>query len=353
MIPYILIIFLACGTAYVGRKSQSAAFERLCIWSVGIILILFAGLRSYRVGTDTGNYVRIWTYSQSLSEALSSQMEIGYLILMWVTRNLSDNYAVLLTAIAIIVVTLYLSTIVKLVDRYEFGVYVFIALNSYAGFFNGARQAIAVAICFFALRFLLDKRFVPYIACIAIAMVFHKTALVALPLYFLATSEIKLKRLLGLLATVIVLTGFIRLFVGLASEFLDDRFANYATQGEVGGAVVTFTLAIQVGILFWFRKRVVDDRDRYMRLLNVYLISLVPALVTVFAGIDPSGIMRLTAYFTGAEILLWPMVFQQVRRTRQAQLIGFSFLLITMMYFIIFTRAFSGMTPYELNTGLW
>lgn len=353
MTPYLLVLFVATTATYFGRVSGSVGIQRASLVAVAIFLICFAGFRDYHVGTDTGNYVYNFYRSHSLKEAQLGNMEFGYVAFVWLTRLLSDNYAVLLLSIAAIVVAFYLSTIVRFVDRYEFGVYLFIVFGSYTWLFNGARQAIAGAICFWALRFVINRRLVPYVACIAAAMLFHKTAIVALPIYFLATPDLKLKRLISLAAAIVLFAVFIRIFVGIASQFLDDRFAGYSAQKSRGGEVVTAYLTGEAGLFLWLRRRITVNLDLYDKFLNIYLVALVPAYVTVISSVDPSGLMRLATYFSGAEILLWPMIFREIRRTRQRALVGLSFLAVTIAYFILTTDGFANLTPYRMNGGLF
>ena len=109
------------------------------------------GLRDYQVGTDTGNYVRQFRLSESFSSVTERKTEIAYNLLSWGARWLSDSYSALLLLIAAIVVTCYVSTIVRLTRRYETALYLFVVFGIYTFFFNGARQGIAAAICFAAL----------------------------------------------------------------------------------------------------------------------------------------------------------------------------------------------------------
>ena len=46
---------------------------------------------------------------------------------------------------------------------------------------------------------------------------------------------------------------------------------------------------------------------------NIYLIGLVPALASTLSGVNPSGLLRLHLYFSSVAILMWPMVFLQLR----------------------------------------
>jgi hypothetical protein len=352
MTPYIALLALVVLVAYLGRRAGRTSGRLLGAAAACLLLILYAGLRDYRVGTDTGNYVYLFSHIDLLNvdSPLPTHTEIGYAVLNWIARSTSESYASLLLFIATVVVVLYVSTIVRLVKRYEVGVYLFVTLGSYTFLFNGARQAIAAAICFWALRFVLDRRLVFYALAVAIAMLFHKTAIAALPIYFLATPRFRLSRAVGLLIMALVFAAFAGELAGLATELLDDRFASYTVAGEGGGAVLTSFLIAQGLLLTWLRQFVRHDRDVYTRLLNVYLLSFVPAIVSVASGTNPSGLLRLHVYFSGVAILMWPMVFDAIHAARQTRAIAFAFVIVTMAFFLMTTMTFSDLTPYRLHT---
>lgn len=352
MIPYIILLAFVTITAYFGRRYGNNFIRHLSIFIVAIALILFAGLRDFRVGTDTGTYVMHFNASDSFS-IVSERQDTGYYLLSWLARWFSDSYSMLLIMIALIVVPCYLSTIVRVVRRYETAVFLFITLGAYTFFFNGARQGIAAAICFLAIPFLLQRRLWPYIALIGIAITFHRTALIAIPLYWIASSEIRIQRLAILGIATAISVVFLNVFVNLATELLSDKFANYAEVGEGGGEIWVAFLVSQ-GILLYFFKWIVPDRDGwYARLLNIYLAGLVPALASTLSGVNPSGVLRLHLYFSSMAILLWPMVFVQIRASDSKFLLAIGFFTVTLVFFIMTTSAFSKLIPYRLNTSIF
>lgn len=351
MTPYLLLLVFVTCLAYLGRRSGHTLIRWASLWMVGAALVLFAGLRDFRVGLDTGNYVRHFRSSESFDSVARGNMEIGYNFLSWLARSISDSYSVLLLLIATLVVACYLPTIVKLSRRYETALFLFITLGVYTFFFNGARQGIAAAICFAALPFLLQRRAWPYFFTIAFAVLFHKTALVALPLYFLAAPRISAVRLGLLAAAAAVLMVFLRALVGLAAGLLDDKFAGYAEAGE-GGGTVMLTFLLGQGAVLLFMKRLVrpDQRELYCRLLNIYLIGLVIAVAAVMSSVNPSGLLRLHIYFSPMAILLWPIVFQQFANTSMRGLVALGFLIVTVGFFALTTTTFSNLTPYRINS---
>ncbi|MBY6104733.1 EpsG family protein [Marinobacter nauticus] len=353
MIPYLVLLFVALGTAYLGRRYGSSGVRLISVVLVAALLVLFAGLRNRSVGTDTGNYVSWLDVITSVEAALTFPVELGYSLLVLISGWLSDGYALLLLLTATIIVCLYVSTIFRLARRYEIALFAFITLGFYTFFFNGARQGVAAAICFFALPWLIERKAIPYFALVAFATLFHKTALVAAPLYFIAASRVGWREMAFIVAGVVLMTGFLSAFTQFAASFIDEKYATYGQAGEGGGGVKVTFLVGQGLLLLLFSKQVRDTSGFYARLLNIYLIGLIPALASVIGSVNPSGILRLTIYFSQTSILLWPIVILSFRNMKSRALISVGFLIVAIFHFVLTTSSFSGLTPYRINSELF
>lgn len=352
MIPYLWLLVFVTVTAFFGRRSGSRLIRWGSVAVVGAALVAFAGLRDRSIGTDTETYLSHFYASDRFSIVFERQ-DFAYYVLSWIARSLSDDYAALLLLIGAVVVVGYMSAIVRLVRRYETALYLFVALSVYTFFFNGARQGIAAAICFAAIPYLLERRLWPYMGLVLMAATFHRSALIALPLYWLASRDVRWTRLVGVGIATVVTVVFLGLFVGLAAELLSDKYARYAEAGEGGGKVWVTYLVGQGALLYFFRRVVSDSDGRYGRLLNIYLVGLVPALASTLSSVDPSGLLRLHLYFSPVAILLWPMVFQQFGTSALRGLLSSGFFAVTLAFFIMTTSTFSKLVPYRINTGLF
>ena len=353
MTPYLALLFCAATAGTLGRHYGGDGVKRLNLLFVAGLLIFFAGFRHRAVGTDTGTYVSWLTRVTSFEEALEFQTEIGYNLLIWFSSSLSDSYALLLVVIGVLVVGCYLTTIASLVKNYEFAIFVFISLGVYTFFFNAARQGIAVALCFAALPWLLKREAIPYFLLIAVAVLFHKTAIIAAPLYFVARPNVGLKDIVMVVLGTAIVAASISSLAQLVASFLDDRFASYGEEGSGGGHVQVAFLAVQGMLLLLFKGQVKEHRDWYNRLLNIYLLGLIPAFASIVASVNPSGILRLTAYFSHASIVLWPMVLLSYSRVRNRTIFLLGFLVCAVVYYVLTTSNFSGLYPYRLNSSLF
>lgn len=348
MIPYLILLFTVTTIAYAGRRNGSKGVQYLSVGIIVLLLTLFAGLRYRFVGTDTGNYVRMFLRTNSFSDIWQST-EIGYNVLMLLAKSLSDNYASILILIALTVVGCYISTIVRLTKRYETAIFIFITLGAYTFFFNGARQGIAAAICFLAIPWLLERKPKQYFLFVGLAFTFHHTALIAALLYFLAVPRIGWRQIAIIAGGSVVMTLFLATFVQLATVLVDDKYAAYAAEHEGGGYIMVTFLVAQGALLYFLRNKAKDSFGYYPQLLNIYLIGLIPLIAAVFSNVNPSGIIRLHMYFSTTAILLWPMVFLGISKSKQKIFISLCFLLFTLLFFYVTTSTFSNLVPYRIN----
>lgn len=348
MTPYLLLLFAVVIIAYLGRRYGSRSLQLISLSLIVLLLIVFAGLRDRLVGTDTSSYVSIFGEVNSFSDIWRTT-EVGFNVLMLLAKSISTNYAAMLILIASITVSLYVSAITHMTKRYETALFLFITLGAYTFAFNGARQAIAAAICFFALPWLLKRKPIGYFLWIALAFSFHHSALIAAPLYLLATPRTGWRQLSAIAVATAAAIVFLKVFVQLAAELLNDRYVSYAVASEGGGVVVSTFLVIQGLVFFLLKEKVVDTNGNYQRLLNIYLIGFIPVIAAVVSNVNPSGLLRLHPYFAYTAILLWPMIFQSIKNQHERNVLGFAFILFYITFFYMTTSAFSDLAPYVIN----
>ncbi|WP_083868165.1 EpsG family protein [Halomonas smyrnensis] len=238
MIPYLILLFVTVGLAHVGRRYRDLVIERFTLVVVVGVLVFFAGARDLSVGTDTWSYVGWLDAITSLESIFKLPVEPGFSALVLISGLVSDGYFFYLTAIALVTVFFWIATIYRLVPRYEIAIFVFITLGFYTFAFNGARQGVAIAICFSAFPYLLERKFIRYVAIIAVATLFHKTALIAIPIYFLAIPQAGWRQFWIVISAGLIMSVILPQFSDLAASFIDKKYAKYGVE-EAGGGEIT------------------------------------------------------------------------------------------------------------------
>lgn len=340
MLPYFLILSFVLFWILLEEK----ALNRKAFWTPFVALSLFAGVRSYLVGTDSGTYTRNFRSSLDIYNfEFEEFIEPGYQTLEYSLLQLTHNYFWLFFVTALIVVYCYLSIIKKYSVNYGFSVFLFIALGVYTFFFNGLRQGLAMAIFALALPYLLEKRLIPYLIICFLAFLFHSTALFMIPFYFLV--NLRIKPIYKILATFLGSLFVSRFLVNYISAS-NDRYEGYAAADQEGGGYVTLGFYTILIFVIYLIIRIYKIKDKqFMQLFAFYAIGVVFIIPIAMLGANPSGPQRLLTYFTWTLILILPIIFKRINNIY----ITSSAVILFIIYFTLTTSAFSNLSPYIIN----
>lgn len=340
MLPYLLVLSFIMSWIALEKKS----LNRKSFWLPLIVLVLFASIRSYHVGTDGRTYVKPFI-SQLDVEYFQFQenIEIGYQLLEYLLLSLTSNYFWLFFVTALIVVYCYLAIIKRYSVNYWFSIFLFVTLGVYTFFFNGLRQGLAMAIFALALPYLLEKKLVLYLIIIATASLFHITALFMIPFYFLVNLRIKpFYKIIATFLGSLCVSNFLVQYISGTNE----RYEGYAKADQESGGYITlgFYTIIMIFIYFFIRIYKVKDKQ-FIQIFTFYAVGVVFIIPIAMLGANPSGPQRLLIYFTWTLILILPIIFKKINNIYITSLAVILFII----YFILTTSAFSNLSPYILN----
>jgi hypothetical protein len=277
------------GAIQFARSAQVATSVRLFITAAALTALMI-GLR-YRVGGDWFAYLDIYAniYFQPLGSALRYS-DPGYAFLNWVATRIGAGIwfpnlicAILFTAgigrlslrqpqpwLAMLVAVPYFIIVVSM---------------------GYTRQAAAIGIVAFAMANADEKNIVRTVMLLGVAALFHKTAILMLPL---ALGPIALRRIFTAIVGGI---AFLVLFVLLLRSQSNDLITNYVQSNyDSQGAGIRIAMNVVAGGLFLLlRKRLMlNDYQRTYWMLNAGLtFASVVALVNLSAS---SGVDRLALF---------------------------------------------------------
>ena len=198
MIPYFILLLIVVFLAFLKSKFKSSQALNV---TIGIVLILFSGLRAGSVGADTSSYFYFYQYGndyQNIGELLdsNSSVEIGFRLVEWISKLITNEPYILLIISSIIFVTFCVISIERLSANHTISYFSLVCFGIYTFSFNGIRQGIAVGICMLALYYVIHKSFIKYSFLVILAFFFHKSAILLLPFYFILRSEFTKKHFL-------------------------------------------------------------------------------------------------------------------------------------------------------------
>ncbi|MDR3365995.1 MAG: EpsG family protein [Prevotellaceae bacterium] len=318
----------------------------IILWSLFVLLLFFSGFR-WDVGIDWKSYV-----NSMQNEALLEHYEFGNLLI----RNLLHSYGYVdgrywLWVMALLTLFFFFYSIKQYSVNPAYSAILFICLGPYWDSLNGVRQFLSIALFAYSWQFLIHKQFIRYAITILVASCFHFSALMLLPIYFMARIKFRKKVLINLFMLTIPLSFFLPSVLSqIASLF--SRYEVYATSKFIQSNpnVLSNLRCIFPTILFIVCMVLYDKlKEKNIVFLNLSLIYIF--LTMLFPNI--SLMIRIGFYFQVAFIFLIPLINQCVSRMN-GQLFnvfvicyGSAFIFITQL-----SRPVSNIIPFELKFDL-
>lgn len=276
--------------------------QRMAWAFLGVLFTLMIGLR-YQVGGDWDAY--LWHYDLTLGVPLSEAIGItdpGYALLNWLSGLVGGQvYLVNLVSGAIVMVGVigfsrrqplpWLALLVAVP-------YLIIVVAM-----GYSRQGVALGFALLALVALMDGRVRRFVLLVAVGALFHKTALVLLPLALLARSRNRMWTLVW-----VGLTG-LGLGVAILAEYYESLWQNYVVAQMVseGGPIRVAMNALPALLLLMFRKKLVPDENE--RRLWVWIAILSLACIPLI-GLASTAVDRVALYLMPLQLY----VFSRIHR---------------------------------------
>lgn len=327
---YCLLVISICNK----KNKKLFTIISLCL------MIFFASVRS--VGSDWLLYKTIYS-----RQSFSDRFDIGYKLLMKACYCIfHNNYFFVTLFISICTILIVYSVIKKESKALEISLFLFVTLGFYTKSFNIMKQMLAVAVTFYGARFITERKLCKYVITIFIASLFHKTALIMIPFYWL--SDLKISK--G--------TSIITFFSIILSLLLFNKIFNFVTLNIDQYQVYnTYTLGIESGIgtvlnilffgilvlflLFNYEKMLkVDENNKYF--INMCSFSL-PILILS---------LKNTLFF---RIALYPLIYiilplvniDKVFSDSSRRFFNLCFYVLVSFFYFLTVYGFGGVYPYK------
>lgn len=259
-----------------------------------IIAVLFLGLAT--CGEDYASYERIFNSSIEPAYWSETRMEIGFLIFNIVCKLLFRKFWIYHIVWAIVMLSLIYSTI----EKYRSIIHPGFAILAYSSIFmiqslDLMRINIAIAIVFFAIRYLIEKKYIKYAFVIFVAFLFHKSALcMYIPLFIIVLFRFKAHYIMKSF----VLIGGALVIIALRKYIFNGDFLGFqylSVDGRLGLAVFIYPMPIILSLL-WARinnRKLLNDRF-VICLITIFVSSIAIHFISYYVNVFG----RLMFYFT-------------------------------------------------------
>ncbi|MEP0727849.1 EpsG family protein, partial [Marinobacter sp.] len=298
--PYLALLLLYFYFITLRLLVKPSGYSFLYLFA--FCLVAFSGLR-HSVGTDYWTYVN---FIVDIYKGYDSYMEPGFEAMVRIVGE--PRFVFFLSSL------LTVCGFFSYFKLYPPGVAISLGLFFllpifYLSSFNGVRQFIAVGIFLAALRFVVNRRLVLYIFAILLAGIFHKSAILLLPAYFVLRSRYLPLVLVVFSFLLFEMSYLIRDFTiifGFSDKYFGDGFSNE----------VNYKSLFVVPVYLWFLKTFAHLRCELVLktvLVNMMGVSSLLAVVPLLIEIPSSIVLRMSTYFTPAILLLVPVYFYSIR----------------------------------------
>lgn len=308
-----------------GYELRRSRLTNFCLLVTTVTLISIAGFR-YHVGSDYKSYAELYyQYIKTPVRDLFTLNEPVFPVVGFLCGKVASTSALFFLIMSIFTVgTILVSTYLESPD-FLFVTLMFIFTGCWHGTFNGMRQYLAIAIIYAGRDYIFDRKFLNYcIVCFG-AFLCHKSALVAIALYFIYSDEIKVSRIVEVVfGSVLILFSYGTVFrvIGWMNqeEFL---VTDYAT-----ASVSFFRVAVGVvpGILatYYAFKKDLDEEQRFY-----FYLLLANAAVKLATG--QSAYLARFAMYTGIFV---PLGLNSITKATDEKYYTFFRRLIIFLYFV-------------------
>ncbi|MDR7135852.1 hypothetical protein J2X06_003070 [Lysobacter niastensis] len=278
---WLMFLVPAWGVLMPGRLPQRQAWWIWC--GVGAFFALMMGLR-HEVGGDWFNYVPHFqaTARMTFLEALQ-RSDPGYYALNWLAARLGGS----IYTVNLVCAALMMWGTVAFCRRQPNPWLALLAAVPYMLVVVGmgyTRQSVALGFALLGLVALGDKRVRSFVVWVAVGALFHKSAVLLLPIAALATSRNRLTT--GLL----VLVSTALLYYLLLADSAENLWINYveADMQSQGGAIRVAMNVVPALLLVVLGKRLEPDpaARRLWSWMAVFALACVPMVAVSSTAVD-------------------------------------------------------------------
>jgi len=278
-IPYVISLFFLLLLSFLDIKTKGVGRSYVRIISVCFIIWYF-GLRGF-VGSDFTSYYLFYQNVPNLSEfsfkeSTDAYFEPGFVFFSSIIKSISDSYHFFVFFNTIFDIGLLLIIFKRYCNEYfVFSIAIFFVFGGELEI-NLLRNIKSILFFLISLKYLRNRKMLPYLLLNVICLTFHATAIFFLPLYFFLHKISKRV----FLSIFIIGFGFyflqikyISLIVGLLSNALGGIYLLKATdylESDNSGITLAFIYVLVPFLLIYKNYDTIVSRNNY----NVLFVNL-------------------------------------------------------------------------------
>lgn len=321
------------AVGYRGTKQQGINY--ICLGAIFLILFGLAALR-LGVGNDYGDYTIV---CHEIYVGGYVVTEIGF---NWVVKILyalagGEAYLLMFAFFAFLTVYLFLKVIYDQTTNFAMGFFLFMAFGLYFRSYNTVRYYFALALALYAMGYVIRKEYGKFLIIVGLAALFHKSVLVVIPIYVLASFPWK-KWFACVIAVGSVGMLLFQEYIMKIALFLYPSYEGTIYLEDIDGIIGSLNSIGRCGLvllfgIFMYRKAIEKNpSNQFYFQLNILAMAL------YIGGSFLPLVSRLGYYLISSHILLIPNLIDSIENVRRKKIVTGIVIGIGLIYFVLFLR---------------
>ncbi len=298
---------------------------RFFTWLGLLIPILISGFR-YGVGTDYFNYINIFNNHIEMDlkayTDINGIAETGYFILEKVSYNLLGDARLVFLSTALLTITFFYLGMKRYRLRYPGLIFFLYLLTIFPMTMNAVRQGVAMSIMFYAFTFILEKKPLRYTLLTLLASLFHVSAVLLIPFYFVGRLvDVKKNSLLKdrLIAksryfirigvvSIVMLLIVANTFTLVTNIPGFEKYSSYLSLDEYGANYI-FYVRLTILLVLMLLARYVIFKGNYRQNAFIFAGAVIEVILLILGFTSPF-IKREALFFSPFLIMLLPNIIE-------------------------------------------
>jgi hypothetical protein len=334
---FYFLIFLLIALFSLAKESRLKKILFIC---TGVLLFLIAAFRG-NIDHDYNGYVILYNKAILLT---SLRIEPTFLLISFLIKHLFNNVLFLFIIYALLGVYLKFYAIKNLTEFWFLAVLIYFSNFYILHEMTQIRVGIASAFILLSIRPLLDRNFKSFLFLVTLAILFHYSAILALPLYFLKGSKINVL-FFALIIPVVYLLYFLHMHITflidlipipeVSIKFHQYKYLSTLNNAHAGNVFNYLQLSrCCLAFLFLWKWELLQQNNKYsILLLKIYIIAI--SILVLLSDIPAIG-ARASELIMPVEILLIPSLMYIIKQKQLATIfviaIGLLFLSLNVFY---------------------
>lgn len=231
------------------EKYRGSRINKILFAAIVVSMVLFVGLRDTLIGTDTPTYVTMFETDQWSID----NIEVALPFVGKVIHLFTDRYFIFLTMLSLI----SLVGIFDVVKNRDFDteIFIYLYMTSFCYLYSATaiRFFCAFSIILLSFKYMIAQKTLKVLSLILIATLFHTSAVIFIPLYFITRFKYSRKNIMIFIAIIAILSVMIELLgnsifnIGVLQKY---SYIGSETSFNFGPSIIINIAMLIVALLF-------------------------------------------------------------------------------------------------------